>query len=56
MASQRNASFLDKYSPTFQLLFFKNLAFSTQIMKMYAIVEISINIIICETESISTWI
>ena len=37
--------------------FFKNLLFSTQIMKKYASVEISTKKkIICDTESINIWI
>ena len=53
---QHNASFFDKYSPIFQLSF-KNFSSLTQIMKKYAIVEISTKKkIICDTESINTWI
>ena len=48
--------FFDKYGPIFQV-YFKNLAFLTQIMKTYAIVEISTEKrIICDTESINMWI
>ena len=49
-------AFFDKYSPIFQLSF-KDFAFLTQIMKKYAIVEMSTrNKIICDSGSINTWI
>ena len=49
-------AFFDKYGPIFQV-YFKNFAFLTQIMKKYAIVEISTEKkIIGDTESINMWI
>ena len=49
-------AFLTKYSPIFHLSF-KKFASLTQIMKKYAIVEISTKKkIICDTEAINMWI
>ena len=49
-------AFFDKYGPIFRV-YLKNFAFLTQIMKKYAIVEISTEKkIICDTESINMWI
>ena len=50
---QHDASFFDKYGPIFELSFIK-FAFLTNIMKKYAIVELSIQKkIICDTGSIN---